>query len=264
MALGEEFRQFFEYFRAAISRLEAMPDSLVSSLGPDKGIYAALDAIILACAYIDTLSLFRYGEGKWSYIGFLETYPSDACRSYFRKMSCLYLDQPPLTREGKPIFSRAGEIRNKLYGTASPDVQTDLDFAHAWRIVKRAIPEVKPRELKEFSYAAYFYEYYRCYGVHSVQIPTGFGGTPPGRPYYEVRAGQRAKLVFPPGFILETLKTALERLEKQVLAAVKAGEHATSANKYEWVKAKYGVQSRFIETRLKYGWSLGVGDEANG
>lgn len=249
-----EFDQFFEYFRLAITRLEAMPESLTSSLGLDQGMYGALDAMILACAYIDALSLFRYGEGKWSYIRFLETYPSDACRRHYRKISCLYLDQPPLTREGKPIFAKASEIREKLYGSAAPDVKTDLDFAYAWRIAKRTIPDVRARQLKQFSYAAYFYEYYRCHGVHSVQVPTGFGGTPPGVPYYETRSGQQAKLIFPLGFILATAKTALQKFEHEVLVAVKAGEYAVSPNIYDWVKVKYGVKSRFLETRLQYGY----------
>lgn len=251
--LRKRFEDLFGYFRLASKRLDFMHETPARDKDEMQEAYAAwLDAIILACCYLDALSVFRFGEmrGGENYIKFLQDYPDQVYRNYFRKISCLYLDQPPLDPLGKPQAQgiNLAPIREKLYGKDPFDQDRDMILKEALKELTGKKIEVAERTLNDFSYAAYFYEHYRCYGVHHVQppLPDISGRT---KPYYTTSP---LRLVFPRQFVLDTLRTAIDNFASEVLSKIDAGEGPNTANDFEWLKQVYGIKSKFIETALIY------------
>lgn len=256
--LKARVRNLFQYFRHALKRLERMDETPAAAEYFEQAGYAHLDSVILGCSYLDALSVFRFGElrGGKNFVQFLQTYPAPEYRDYYGKVSSLYLDQPPLDRSGKPKrlkHTTSAAVRKALYGTSTPDVSQDVSIGQAEKRVKHAGLQVVDEELNWFSYGAYFYEWYRCYGVHNVQPPTpDISGQI--EPYY-VLQGSDKRLVFPRRFILRTLSSAIDNFECEVLGKIDAAEGPDTANDWGWFKEIYGIKSRFFESVLKYrGW----------
>lgn len=255
--LKDGVRNLFEYFRHACKRLERMDETPAAAEYIEQAGYAYLDSIILACSYLDALSVFRFGElrsGK-NFVQFLQAYPDPEYRDYYQKVSSLYLDQPPLDKSGKPKqpkHTTAAAIRKALYGASMQDVSQDVSIDEARQRLKKAGIQVTDEELNGFSYAVYFYEWYRCYGVHNVQpvTPDISGRTDP---YYACATnGSPDRLVFPRGLILGTLSSAIDNFECEVLSKIDDGEGPETTNRWIWFKHTYGIQSRFFESVLRY------------
>lgn len=254
-ALKDRIKDLFNYFRLAHKRFETMHETPSSKEDILQAGYAVLDSVILSCSYLDALSVFRFGElqlGK-NVIDFLQTYPSPLCIEYYRKVSSLYLDQPPLNKSGKPKRFKSvspDEIRKTLYGSSSPSTDKDFSIDEALNKLKNGGLQISKEDLNTYSYAAYFYERYRCYGVHNVAPPTpGISGRL--EPYY-TETHKHKRLVFPPSFVLNTLSTSINNFESEVMSKIDAGDGPNTANDYKWFKETYGIKSRFIETILEY------------
>lgn len=256
--LRDRIGSLFQYFRYASRRLQRMDETPAAAEHFEQAGYAHLDSVILACSYLDALSVFRFGElrGSKTFVQFLQACPHVEYRNYYRKVSSLYLDQPPLDKLGRPRqlkHTTTTAIRRALYDSCNPDVNQDLSIDEAHQRLKKACIQVTVKDLTDFSYAAYFYEWYRCYGVHNVQPPTPdiSGRT---NPYYTPDRSPN-RLVFPRGFVLGTLSRPIDSFEREVLDKVDAGEGPDTINDWKWFKVTYGIQSRFFESVLKYrGW----------
>lgn len=85
--LERRLRGLFDYFRKARIRLERMHETPAAAEDIEQAAYAYLDSIVLACAYLDALSVFRYGQGGQSFIRFLQNYPTRAQQGWYRKVS---------------------------------------------------------------------------------------------------------------------------------------------------------------------------------
>ncbi len=255
--LKDRVRSLFQYFRLACRRMELMDETPAAAENSEQAGYAHMDSVILACSHLDALSVFRFGElrGGKNFVRFLQAYPNPKCRNYYRKVSSLYLDQPPLDKLGRPKqlkHTTTAAIRRALYDTRNPDVGQDISIDEAQQRLKKAGIQVIGEDLSDFSYAAYFYEWYRCYGVHNVQLPTPdiSGRT---EPYYIL--GDFKRLVFPRKFILATLGGAIDNFEREVVGKIDTGEGPETGNDWRWFKETYGIQGRFFETVIKYrGW----------
>lgn len=250
--LENRLRALFGYFRKARIRLERMPETPAATEDLEQAGYAHLDSIILACSYLDALSVFCFGEGRNGFIRFLQDYSNPEEKRWYRKISCLYLDQPPLDKAGNLRRSlKASDVtsvRRTLYRNASPDTKTDLSIDEAVSRLACAHAQKNPKWLNQFSYAAYLYERYRCHGVHNVQPPSpGVSGRP--EPYYE---GRPDRLVIPRRFILDTLTGCIENFETEALEKLKGGPAPDTADDYRWLKEAYDVKSTFIETVCQY------------
>jgi N-acetylglutamate synthase-like GNAT family acetyltransferase len=252
-ALKGRIKQLFNYFRLACKRFEVMHETPSGKEDIFQAGYADLDSVILSCGYLDALSVYRYGElrhGK-NFIDFLLSYPSPYHCKYYQKVSSLYLDQPPLDKSGKPRrfkFGSTEEIRKTLYGSSSPSTDTDVSIDEALNKLKIGGIQISREELNTFSYAAYFYERYRCYGVHNAQIhPPGVTGST--EPHYE---RSPTRLVFPASFVRDTLSAAIDNFESEVLSKIDAGEEPNVFNDYQWFKKTYNLNSKFIETVIAY------------
>lgn len=252
--LENRLRALFAYFRKARIRLERLPETPAATDDIEQAQYAYLDSIVLACCCIDALRVFRYGEGRTGFIKFLQNYSGPEQQRWYWKISCLYLDQPPLDPTGNLQRSLDGSdvasIRRILYGAASPDVGTDLSLDAAARRLARAGIQKGRDWLSRFSYAAYFYERYRCHGVHNVQPPVpGISGD--AEPYYEPKY-QPARLVFPRRFILDTLTACTDKFEAEVLEKLRSALPPSTSEDYQWFKKNYRLKSTFVETVCAY------------
>jgi len=251
--LSRRLKALFDYFRKARNRLEKVHlPPLVAKVEPEQLQYLFLDSIILACSYIDALAAFRYGQSHNGFIHFLQAYSGPKQQSWYRRISCLYLDQPPLTANGEPRVPAAtlSKIRHALYGNAAPKATTDLPLSAAFQRLVSASISTPLDKLNQFSYAAYFYERYRCHGVHNVQ-PSISGIILNTEPHYELRRMPK-QLIFPKGFILDTLSTCTDNFEREVLGKLGSKTISKTANDYRWLKETYNLKGSFIETVLAY------------
>jgi hypothetical protein len=244
----------FAYFREARIRIERMPETPAARENIEQAGYAYLDSIILTCSYLDALSVFCCGEGRDAFIRFLQNYSQSEHQRWYRRISCLYLDQPPLDRKGDlqaPLdrFDPTA-IRSILYGSMRPDTRTDISLDEALHRLASADTRIDAKTLNRFSYAAYLYERYRCHGVHNVQPPApGISGD--AEPHYEPRQRPN-RLVMPRSFILDTLKACIENFEREVLEKLESGLGLDTPDDYHWLKEAYGLKSSFIETVCRY------------
>ena len=198
-----------------------MAKTAAATHGLEEGGYAYLDSIIIACSYLDALAAFRFGQGRDAFVRLLQEYSKPDQQGWYHKISCLYLDQPPLDRDGNVLkpFDRnvASRVRCALYGKAVPNAREDISLDEAAkRLAERDIQMSKER-LNRLSYAAYFYERYRCRG-----------------------------------FILNTLTACIDNFEAEALTRLKTGQPPNSADDYRWLKQTYGLKSSFIETVCAY------------
>jgi len=247
-------RALFEYFRNAKIRLEHMPQTRGGTDDPKHAQYAYLDSVILASSYLDALAVFRYGQGRQGFIQFLQNYSNAEQQRWYRRISSLYLDQPPLDDTGNLQKRLSGSdlkrIRRILYGNAVANSGSDFSLDEAARRLDQASVQMPKELLNCFSYAAYFYERYRCHGVHNVQPPAP-GVSSVAKPYYEPR--RRPKfLIFPRQFILDTLTACIDNFEKEALEKLKGGPPPATADDYRWLKERFGLKSTFIETVCAY------------
>lgn len=250
--LQSEFTSFFEFFSDAANRIEKTYVKIPNFCD---------DAIILLCAYIDALGIFRFGGGRKGFIQFIENYSDDQIRQHYAKVSALFLDQPLLTANGevagKLKRNKIKRIRERLYGNNKTyDSLTETDRSTAIKKLRR-FKDIS-KYIDRFTYSSYFYHNYRCFGVHNAQLP-GFNNSRDRDPFYiattDLDTGRVVKwnLVFPINFVINTLKSCIENFRHEIETNITGRKNLSNKiNKYKFVMKEFSVKNEFFTNFLRY------------
>lgn len=256
MNLKKELEEFFRYFKNALERIKYISDLCNKSDQPfPQRYYYWLDAIILTICYLDSLTSFRYGTSGKSFVKFIQTYPDEKYSRWYKKVSCWFLDNPPLGKDGRPLDKirnlDISSIRKRLYNDEKDYeniMKNEYSIGEAYRKVSNLVDK---ETLNIFTYGFYFYLWYRCFLVHKTQVPIGISSSK--EPYYDNIAGSK-KIVFPPAFIIGTFESSIKNFQDEINKLLSKEEDLEKyKNKYEFFKEKFGIKDQFFENFLAYG-----------
>lgn len=199
----------------------------------DKKCQDRIEGIILACAYLDSLSGYKYGDGSNAkrFINFVKTYSGFGDKYDLVSIPLLsyhLADLKSFDRNFVKIIKDEFEIYNYKFEYLGHSVDVnmiDLEKRLKGKISDKDIDYIKHHALR-FEYAQILWQDYRCNLIHESRLrnPGAINLQQTSEPYYVVLTNLDKDMkvkdefivfAFPPTFIMKTLHNCIVNFENE-------------------------------------------------